>query len=220
VRAAWRRSHDDPSAPAAHVPHGGNQAARPRSRGDRSHGPVPRLLARAAQGLVVHDMTAEGGRPAGVVAGFLDRARRRPIIGAGLVASPLSHSVLVDETFYRLVTPDGTLLWERSTIGASDHPVRYVRWVQPSGRNRACDGGTALRRDGGTECSEGRRDGVHGRTRQAAGPGRQRARHPPRRHGGAARGFVKLVRNLNREGGQRESEAWRLERGLSWGRWT
>lgn len=96
-------------------------------------GPVPRLLIRTDEGLAVHDVTAEGARSAEPVAFFPGRARGRPIIGAGPVAPDLSHAVLVDASSYRLVTRDGTLLWERPGAGPAGNPVRYVRWVQPSG---------------------------------------------------------------------------------------
>lgn len=96
-------------------------------------GPVPRLLVRTEKGLAVHDMTAESARSAEPVAFFPGRARGRPIIGAGPVAPDLSHAVLVDEDSYRLVTRDGTLLWERPCTGPAGNPVRYVRWIRPSG---------------------------------------------------------------------------------------
>ncbi|MEV4007347.1 hypothetical protein [Actinomadura sp. NPDC049753] len=96
-------------------------------------GPVPRLLVRTEQGLAAHDITAEGARSADPAAFFAGRARGRPIIGTGPVAPDLSHAVLVDETSYRLVSRDGTLLWERPCAGPAGNPVRYVRWVKPAG---------------------------------------------------------------------------------------
>ncbi|MGC4959565.1 hypothetical protein ACLQ2P_40750 [Actinomadura citrea] len=99
-------------------------------------GPVPRLLVRTEQGLVVHDMTVEGARSAEPVAFFPGRARGRPVVGAGPVAPDLSHAVLVDEASYRLVTRDGFLMWERPGTGPVGNPVRYVRWVRSGAETR------------------------------------------------------------------------------------
>ncbi|MFA1539714.1 hypothetical protein [Actinomadura monticuli] len=95
-------------------------------------GPVPRLIVRTGDGLVVHELR-RGGPLAEPAAVFPGDVRGRPIVGTGPVAPDLSHAVLVDEHSYRIVTPDGTLLWSRPAAGSEGVPVLYAQWVQPPG---------------------------------------------------------------------------------------
>ncbi|MFA1551612.1 hypothetical protein [Actinomadura chokoriensis] len=96
-------------------------------------GRVPRLIVRTGDGLVVHELRGGGGRLAEPTAVFPGDVRGRPIVGTGPVAPDLSHAVLVDEHSYRIVTPDGTLLWSRPPASSKGVPVLYARWVQPPG---------------------------------------------------------------------------------------
>ncbi|MFI0351619.1 hypothetical protein [Actinomadura sp. 9N407] len=92
-------------------------------------GPVPRLLVRTGEALVVHELPGGGGDVADPVAVF-PGPTTGPVVGYRPVAYDLSHAVLTDEGRYQMVTREGVRLWELPMPRVDSRPVMSATWCR------------------------------------------------------------------------------------------